>query len=107
MMDQREHRRTLKAQYGEFFDQVAAILFRHDPEGINFDTNTDEYEPEAGTIIPRLPSCGTEDDVLRVQQEEFATWFGPGPSQPLLHFELPAKDIWEAWLRYRSDHGLA
>ena len=44
--------------------------------GINFDTNTDEYEPEAGTILPRLKSCQSESDVSRVVYEEFERWFG-------------------------------
>lgn len=46
-----ENRRRLRAEYGELFDSMAALLFRHDPIGINFDgENTDEYEPEVETI---------------------------------------------------------
>jgi hypothetical protein len=34
------------------FDSVSALLFRHDPIGIAFDNeNTDEYDPETGTIL--------------------------------------------------------
>ena len=48
-------RRQLKAEYGDVFDSVAALLFRHDPIGIAFENeNTNEYEPEAGTILPRV-----------------------------------------------------
>jgi hypothetical protein len=32
----------LKAEYGDLFDSVADILFRHDPIGINFEDNLDE-----------------------------------------------------------------
>jgi hypothetical protein len=31
----------------DLVSRVEALLFCHDPIGINFDTNTDEYRPEA------------------------------------------------------------
>ncbi|MES1180460.1 MAG: hypothetical protein ABUL66_01215, partial [Verrucomicrobiota bacterium] len=76
-----EERRQLKAMYSELFDATAALLFRLDPIGINYDTNTDEYEPEVGTILPRLKDCRSEDDVCRVIHEEFARWFGDAGPQ--------------------------
>ena len=33
--------------------EVSAILFHHDPIGINFETNSDEYDAEAQTIVLR------------------------------------------------------
>ncbi len=72
-----EERRALKAEYGELFDAVSCLLFRADPIGISFDDeNLDEYDPEAGTILPRLKTCEAADDVLRVVHEEFVRWFG-------------------------------
>jgi hypothetical protein len=47
-----EERRRLRGEYVGLVDQVQALLFRHDPMGINFDFNTDEYDPEVGTILP-------------------------------------------------------
>ena len=70
-----EERQQLKATYGELFDAVAAVLFRSDPIGISFETNLDEYASEAGTILPRLKTCESADDVLRVVHEEFVRWF--------------------------------
>src|ERR1035441_5425227 len=32
-----EERRQLKAEYGALFDSITALLFRHDPIGINFE----------------------------------------------------------------------
>jgi hypothetical protein len=52
-----EERRQLKAAYGRLFDSVAEVLFRHDPAGINFEINPNEYDAEVGTILPRLRSC--------------------------------------------------
>lgn len=51
----REERLKLKAEYGELFDAIAALLFRHDPISIAAaGAPKDEYEPEVGTILPRL-----------------------------------------------------
>jgi hypothetical protein len=55
---------------------VSAVLFEIDPMGINFESNTDEYEPEAGTIIPRLGQASTVQDVEALIHEEFCHWFG-------------------------------
>jgi hypothetical protein len=62
--------------YVRLFDDLSALLFRHDPIGINFATNTDEYNPEARTILPRLPQCHSAPDVPKVIVEEFHRWFG-------------------------------
>jgi hypothetical protein len=70
-----ESRRRLRTEYGELFDSLAALLYRHDPIGINFQDNTDEYELEAETIVPRLHSCRSADDVLQVVHGEFVRWF--------------------------------
>ena len=90
-----ERRRQLKAQYGEMFDATAALLFRHDPIGINFEDNTDEYEPEARTILPRLRDCHSEADVCRVVHEEFVRWFGPETAKKQEHYAQIAREIWE------------
>jgi hypothetical protein len=66
----RRSREALKRQYGAAFGRLSEILFTEDPVGISFDENTDEYDPEAGTILPRLGSCRSVDDVLRVVYEE-------------------------------------
>ena len=51
----------MKRAYGPLFDEVSAILFEADPVrinfGNNFGNNTDEYDPETGTILPRLRIC--------------------------------------------------
>jgi hypothetical protein len=83
--------------YGELFDKVAALLFRLDPIGINFDDNDDEYEPEAGTILPRLKACKSPDDALGVVHEEFVRWFGVGTAGPRGRYELIASEIWQLW----------
>jgi hypothetical protein len=92
-----EERRRLKAQYGALFDAMAALLYRHDPIGINFDDNKDEYEPEAGTILPRLSGCRSAEDVNQVVHEEFVRWFDRGTAGPPEHYEIIASEVWQLW----------
>ena len=96
-----EERRRLKAEYGALFDATAALLFRHDPIGINFDTNTDEYEPEVRTILPRLKDCRTEADVTRVVYEEFVHWFGD--AGPMERYEQIGREFWQLWQRHKVE----
>ena len=86
--------KRLKAQYGKLFDDVAEILFRHDPIGINFEDNTDEYEPEVRTILPRLRTCQDSDDVVTVAYEEFQKWFGPGIAGDSEKYRALGEEIW-------------
>jgi hypothetical protein len=91
-----EERRRLKAEYGELFDAVSALLFRHDPIGIAFDNeNADEYDLETGTILPRLRNCKSVGDVQRVVHEEFVRWFDAGNAGPEQRYALIASEIWE------------
>jgi hypothetical protein len=66
---------------------------------INFVENTDEYEQEVGTILPRLASCGTQADVRRVVYEEFARWFGVDTCGPESRYDEVATEIWAVWNR--------
>lgn len=73
----RAHRGTLKEKYGRTFDEVNRIMFKYDPMGMNFGDNEDEYEPEVGTILPRLRSGMTDEECLVAIAEELAHWFDP------------------------------
>jgi hypothetical protein len=72
----RAAREAARAADPQFFAAVSNTMFEHDPIGINFTINTDEYDPEAGTVIPRLSACQTVDNVTTVLHEEFVQWFG-------------------------------
>lgn len=99
-------RSEIKSKYGALFNEVEEILFRHDPMGINFGDNTDEYAPEVGTILPRLKEAKSEVDVQRIIHEEFMRWFGHpssgAPSNP--DWTKEAKEIWHAWLKHPELH---
>lgn len=93
-------RERLKELYGTLFLDVSEVLFRHDPQDSNFGDNTDEYDLEVGTILPKLKTCHTESDVLEVVIEEFRKWFSgdPGNERAL---KLDASEIWKLWQESR------
>jgi len=98
-----EGRRRLRAEYGELFDEIAALLFQHDPIGINYDHNTDEYEVETETILPRLSGCRSADDVLQVVHEEFVRWFDTVIAGPRERYAEVSREIWRIFQQYRRD----
>ena len=71
----RAQRKALLAHREEEVATVEALLFRHDPIGINFDDNTDEYRPEAETIILRRQEVRTLPEVRALVHVEFIRWF--------------------------------
>src|SRR5215207_691098 len=87
----------LKAEYGGFFESVAEILFRHDPIGINFEHNWDEYHPEVRTILHRLRHCHSAQDLTSVVHEEFTRWFGPETAGPREKYQSVSEEIWNRW----------
>ncbi len=95
-----ESRRRIRVAYGDLFDATEQLLFRHDPIGINFDDNADEYDPEVETILPRLNDCRSREDVLRVVHEEFVRWFEKDTAGPPERYEKIAADLWQMWLDY-------
>jgi hypothetical protein len=93
-------RHASKREYGTLFASISAALFEADPVGINFDENTDEYEPEAGTIIRRLASAKSAEDVQVIVYEEFCTWFGPIDAGPTEKYASVSAKIWDLWCAF-------
>ncbi len=84
--------------YRELFQAVSQALFKADPVGITAGIKTtDEYDPEAGTIIPRLRSCTSEEETLAVVHEEFCRWFGADIAGSIDNYRSVAKEIWGIW----------
>jgi hypothetical protein len=98
-----EERRRLRAEYGELFDAVSALLFRHDLAGVNFEVNLEEYNSEAGTILPRLKSCHGADEVRRVVHEEFVRWFDVNTAGSSERYQQIAVEIWRLWQSHQLD----
>ena len=78
------------------------ILFRHDPIGVSSEGNTDEYDPEVGTILPRLSRCASADEVRHVVFEEFQKWFTSDDAGDEMRYDAIAKELWVLWSTSRS-----
>jgi hypothetical protein len=87
----------VKRRFGTFFDEASAVLFRHDPIGINFEDNTDEYDPEVGTILPRLSRCHSSKEVRKVVFAEFCKWFGLETAGDEMSYSAIAEELWLLW----------
>src|SRR5438874_10419657 len=102
----RRERSRLCEQYASLFDEIAVILFEYDPMGLNFDTHTDEYEPEAQTILPRLDGASSVEDVEKIVLEEFDRFFGDTHSERRVGpCASAAADIWQTWSRWHQNDG--
>jgi hypothetical protein len=101
--DNRIQRGNLRKQYQRLYYQLAALFLRHDPIGIafvshpNVQDNPDEYEPEVGTILPRLQKCSTESDCLKIIHEEFCRWFGEDVAGSIADYKIIAHETWVLW----------
>ncbi len=89
-----DRERELRASYRELVAELAARLYRHDPIGIAFGDDPDEYAPEAGTIAVLLKDARTVDDVRAVVHAEFVRWFGEDTAGPAERYHLLAGEIW-------------
>lgn len=92
--ENRRRRDELKREYGEAFEQLNAILFADDPIGIAFGDNTGEYEPEVGTILPRLRGCQSVAHVRGIVHSEFVRWFGADVVGPEERYQTIAERTW-------------
>ena len=83
--------------YKELESAVNAALFRHDPMGLAYaGVPADEYDVETSTILPRLGSAQSADDVGRILEEEFERWFDEVlAGDPRI--SAAAEEIWKAW----------
>jgi hypothetical protein len=97
-----EQRRQIRDEYGDLFDITVALLFRYDPAGVNFEINPDEYQSEAGSILPRLRFCQSPDDVRRIVHEEFVRWFDETIAGPPERYTEIASEIWQLWQASRE-----
>ena len=87
---------TSKDDYQNLYRDLTALLYRHDPMGLAAaGCPKDEYEPEVGTIIPRLKEAQRVEDVRRIVHEEFLRWFdGKQMAGPESVYNGIAHEIW-------------
>jgi hypothetical protein len=91
----------LKRRYKALFAELTIAFFEVDPVGINFEENTDEYEAEVGTVLPRLTDAHSVDDVNQILREEFRFWFDRFSYDQRRLAEL-AERVWAIWDTHRE-----
>lgn len=102
----RQHRYEQTATKRDLVDAVSAVLFRADPIGINFETNTDEYDAEAESIVIALPNTNGPDDVRALTHEVFVQWFDPQTAGRINRYTPVADEIWILWCQDQGRTGL-
>jgi hypothetical protein len=89
------NKRDGKRQFTALREAVSQALRNADPIGlIHGGAPLNEYDPEVGTVLPRLrhvTSCG---DVQKILHEEFVHWLGPEVSGDIRKYEKAAESIW-------------
>jgi hypothetical protein len=100
-MKDRENQK--RKSYRHLHDRILEILFEEDLAGINFESNRDEYEPEVGTILPRLKHCHTAADLQMVIHEEFIRWFGSDIAGPVERYRKVTERVWVEWKAFIQD----
>lgn len=90
----RERRQVGPDEGGRLYFDLLGIFFRHDPLGINFGNNVDEYSPEVETVLPRLNEAESVDVLATVLHEEFDHWFS-GVAGPRERYLPIAREVWE------------
>jgi hypothetical protein len=91
----RSDRKRLKDDYKKLRQVVDAAIRSEDPIGLlAFSAPADEYDPEVGTILPRLRSVKSEEELGTIVHEEFVRWFGASVAGRRKAYDNIAREIW-------------
>ena len=86
----------LRATHGWILNEINALLYKHDLEGIVFDGHFQEYELEASKILLQMPDCASVDACQSVIHAVMVKSFS-GRVSPLPDYAELAKDVWQVW----------
>ena len=91
----RAEREALRREFGRLYLVVSKALCEADPLGlIAIGAPPDEYEPEVGTVLPRLQEARSVDGMNRILHEEFVRWFGADIAGPAELYAPAAQTLW-------------
>lgn len=96
-------RQRAKRELLDIQEAVSEALCRLDPLAlIEAGAPSSEYDPEIGTIMPRLGEASTRDDLARIIHEEFVAWFGSELAGSEARYNVAANEVWSHWLLHRA-----
>ena len=114
----RELRDKSKKKYSFLFNQVAEILYRHDPIYLaECGAPSDEYEGETSQILPQLKSASSVLDTRKIIYDVFNQSFNYGYSRENLtklvklgndagnetDYQQIAEEVWVVWKKFKSE----
>ena len=91
-----DYRKKRVKEYSEAFDKVSMVLFEHDPIGLNFDDNVDEYELEAGMVVSQFSKANSVDELETIILKIFVECFDEElATRKREVYQLIAKEVWQ------------
>lgn len=94
----------MKARYQDIVVAIERAIDDADPIGLlEGGAPADEYGPEIGTIVPRVTSAQSVEEVTTILHEEFQRRFGDDTAGSRDAYEAPAREIWKALLEFRKN----
>lgn len=90
----RDERRRLVARFEHLVSAIEALLFEHDPIGINFGDNADEYRSEAEVLVLHRGRVASVDDLSAIVHQVFVEWFDADLAGPVAQYVPIAREIW-------------
>ncbi len=88
-------KRRAKAGFAALREAVSQALREADPIGlIRGGAPRNEYDPEVGTILPRLRGVTSAEDIQSIVHEEFVSWFGEETAGSFDDYQRAAQSIW-------------
>jgi phage gp46-like protein len=82
----------LRRKYKTVYDDLANILFRHDP--VHIASRRDEYEPEVGRILAGTKDVRSVDDLTDAIHSVFIEMFDRSTAGDRAKYEPIARELW-------------
>ena len=76
-------------------EQIINILLKHDPIGIDYGLDQDEYKLEAETILDKLHGNLSKEEIQEIVFEQFVRWFSIETAGKKDRYRKIAEDIYE------------
>lgn len=85
----------LRERYGNLVDEVAAIMYRHDTEGLaKFGCPADEYMPEVRRVLQELETVTDAQEMRQLVNRVFAEMFDEALDATNEQLDALADEVW-------------
>ncbi len=86
----------LKKNYRIRYSNVREILNNEDPIGLQAaGCPKDEYDPEISSILPKIDSCNTVEEMQEMIHKEFVSLFDDSTAGPVERYKKIAEQIFK------------